>query len=124
MESTVPVEFKLVVVVREDLEMSCGKVAVQVAHAAVECAIKCYRKQRPVYNAWKNQGAKKVVVKTRSLEELLKLKKRAEDLGLITALISDAGRTELAPGTTTCLGIGPGPAQLIDRITGSLPLYR
>ncbi len=38
------------------------------------------------------------------------------------AMISDAGLTELAPGTTTCIGIGPAPASVIDQITGSLPL--
>jgi len=118
------IEFKLVIVVREDITMSCGKLAAQVAHAAVECAIECYKKQRPVFNIWKSQGAKKIILKAKNLDELKRLKEKAEKLGLVTSLISDAGRTELEPGTITCLGIGPGPSQLINKVTGSLPLYR
>ena len=115
--------FKMVIVVRGDIKMSPGKLAAQVAHAAVECAIEAYKTQRPVFNKWRSQGSKKVVLKARSLEELYQLKEKAEKVGIITSLISDAGHTELEPGTITCLGIGPAPEQLINRITGQLPLY-
>ena len=117
------VSFKMVIIVRGDIKMSPGKLAAQVAHAAVECAIEAYKSQRPVFNKWRSQGSKKVVLKAKSLEELYELKDKAEKLGIITALISDAGHTELEPGTITCLGIGPGPEQLLNRITGHLPLY-
>ena len=46
----------------------------------------------------------------------------AEDAGLKTALIQDAGHTVLEPGTVTCLGIGPDEDKKIDRITGSLKI--
>ncbi|HUL39159.1 MAG TPA: aminoacyl-tRNA hydrolase, partial [Methanomassiliicoccales archaeon] len=74
------------------------------------------------FESWYTEGQKKVVVKVSSLQELLRLKVEAEDAGLVTSLITDAGLTELPPGTTTCLGIGPAPDEVIDKVTGHLGL--
>lgn len=115
-------EHKLVVVVREDLRMSGGKLAVQVAHAAVSCALQAKAKKAAWFSAWYNEGQRKVVVKVRTLEDLISLKDKAARAGLPNHLIADAGLTELPPNTTTCLGIGPAPGSLVDPITGALPL--
>ena len=115
-------EFKLVVVVRSDLGMSAGKLSVQVAHAAVACALEAKTRKPKWFSAWYAEGQRKVVVKVQSKEELMPLKEMAARASLPLALISDAGLTELPPNTTTCLGIGPAPENEVDRITGSLPL--
>jgi len=117
-----PIEYKMVVVVRDDLSLSPGKMAAQVAHAAVNCALISKARRPSDFRKWYDEGQKKVVLKVGDLRELLELKVRAEDAGLITSLITDAGHTELPPGTTTCLGIGPAPVGTIDRITGDLRL--
>ena len=114
--------FKMVIVSREDLVLSTGKLAVQVAHAAVECSLISKRKKPKWFRMWKEQGAKKVVLKAKNLEELYRLKDLAESLGIVAVMISDAGLTEIPPGTETVLGIGPAPSSLIDKVTGSLPL--
>lgn len=115
-------EYKLVVVVRDDLKMSGGKLAVQVAHAAVSCAIQAKARKTDWFSSWFKEGQRKVVVKVKSLEELVALRERAARAGIPNELITDAGLTELPPNTTTCLGIGPAPGSHIDPITGSLPL--
>ena len=115
-------EYKLVVVVRDDLKMSGGKLAAQVAHAAVSCALEAKAKRTSWFSAWYAEGQRKVVLKAKDVDELRMLSDRAAKAGLPRALITDAGLTELPPNTTTCLGIGPAPEEQIDPITGSLPL--
>ena len=115
-------KYKMVIVVRSDIKLSTGKTSVQVAHAAVSCALSC-KKQHPIrFRKWYAEGQKKVVVKVKTLKDLYELKAQAEAAGLTTSLISDAGLTEVEPGTITCLGIGPASSESLDAITGNLPL--
>ncbi len=115
-------EYKLVIVVRDDLDMSVGKLSAQVAHAAVTCALEAKAKRTKWFSEWYKEGQRKVVLKVDGVEELKELRDEAVRARLPFALISDAGLTELPPNTTTCLGIGPAPAKDIDSITGALPL--
>ena len=115
-------KFKLVVVIREDLEMSPGKLAAQVAHAAVTCALNAKAKTPKWFSEWYAEGQKKVVLRVRDLDDLRALDEKARRANLTHAVIADAGLTELPPDTPTCLGIGPAPEGEVDRITGSLPL--
>lgn len=114
--------YKLVVAVRSDLKLSRGKLAVQVAHAAVTCAQQASRKEKRSFKAWLREGQKKVAVKVPDLAALRELEGRAKAAGLTTALISDAGHTEVEPGTVTCLGLGPAANERLDPLTGDLAL--
>ena len=116
-------EYKMVVAIRKDLDIGKGKMAAQVAHAAVNLALYSEKKNKKVFRNWESFGAKKVVVRVSGLEELYRLKQMAEGKGLATSLISDAGLTQIPPGTVTCLGIGPAESSVIDDITGNLPLW-
>ena len=69
-----------------------------------------------------NAGALKVVVKVESEEELLSLASLSRQKGFVTSIIRDAGRTQIAAGSRTVLGIGPGVGDAIDKITGHLKL--
>ena len=47
---------------------------------------------------------------------------KAEHLKIVSHIIIDAGHTEIPAGTKTVLGIGPAPNNIVDQITGALPL--
>jgi PTH2 family peptidyl-tRNA hydrolase len=115
-------EYKQVIVFRSDLKLSKGKIAAQAGHAAVSAAQEARKRHRGWWDAWLFEGQCKVAVKVKDEKELLELEKQANDLGLPNALIVDRGLTEVPPGTVTCLGIGPAPAEEIDKLTGTLPL--
>jgi PTH2 family peptidyl-tRNA hydrolase len=114
--------FKQVIVVRTDIKMSKGKIAAQAGHAAVSAA-EYARKNRPEWwSPWITEGQCKIAVKVSSEKEILELERNARNANLPIALIVDRGLTELPPETTTCLGIGPAPANKIDVLTGNLRL--
>ncbi len=116
-------EYKLVVVVRTDLGISKGKMAVQVAHAAVNCALKSRKSDSSNFKKWFDEGQKKVVVKGQNESTLRDLQQHAREIGLVSSLVTDAGLTEVPAGTVTCLGIGPASESEIDSITGDYSLF-
>lgn len=110
---------KQVILVRNDLHMKKGKMAAQVAHASVDAALKSDKK---ILQEWIQEGMKKVVLRVDSLKELLDYKRKAEDAGFVTGLITDSGKTFFNRPETTCLGIGPDKEDKIDKVTGNLKL--
>ncbi|MFH1649664.1 MAG: peptidyl-tRNA hydrolase Pth2 [Candidatus Woesearchaeota archaeon] len=110
---------KQVIVVRADLKLPKGKMAAQVAHAAVAAL---ERASPSDAKNWIDEGMAKIVLKVESLEELKSLQAKARAAKLPNALITDAGKTVVAPGTVTCLGIGPADENKIDAVTGSLKM--
>ncbi len=108
--------------VRTDVKMGKGKLAAQVAHASVATTEVARTKREDWYDSWNESGQPKVVLKVGSEDELNELHRRARAGGLPTSLIQDRGLTQVEPGTTTCVSIGPAPADQIDKITGKLKL--
>jgi PTH2 family peptidyl-tRNA hydrolase len=115
-------EYKMVIVARKDLSLSAGKLAAQVSHAAVDCTLRTKKSKPEWFAKWKRGGAKKVVVSVDAREDFYPLQEKAEALGIITTIVVDAGHTEIPEGTETVLGIGPAPSNLVDQVTGQLPL--
>lgn len=113
------VELKQVILVRADLKLPKGKIAAQAAHAAVDAVLKS---EKDLVRSWRAAGMKKIAVKVQDEKELYKFVQQAKDEGLTTAVITDAGKTVVAPGTVTCACIGPNDEEDVDRITGNIPL--
>ena len=112
---------KQVIVVRTDLDMGKGKIAAKVGHACVLGA-EHVRKSNPEWFSQWWEGQEKVVLKVSSLKELEQIKQDAIELDLPWSEVTDAGHTQISPGTTTCISLGPAPEEKIDKITGDLKL--
>lgn len=109
---------KQALVVREDLEMSRGKIIAQACHASLGAYMKAPENER---SEWESEGGKKIVLSAGELglEEILE---QAKSNGLPAYMVKDAGMTELEPGTVTAVGIGPAEGSKIDTVTGELDL--
>lgn len=114
--------YKQVIVFRANLKLSKGKAVVQAGHAAVSAAIRSRNNYGEWFENWFSEGQCKIAVEVDDEEDLRNLEFQANKVGLPCALITDRGLTEIPPGTITCLGIGPGPSEKIDKLTRMLSL--
>jgi len=112
-------ELKQVILVRNELNMPKGKLAVQVAHASVDAVLKTGKK---LVNSWKLRGMKKVCLKVDNLESLKKYIDKAKVNGITTSIITDAGKTVFSGPTITCGAIGPDFSEKIDLVTADLKI--
>ncbi|ORY23341.1 PTH2-domain-containing protein [Rhizoclosmatium globosum] len=124
-----PGEWKMVLLVRTDLDMGKGKAAAQCCHATLAAYRKLKQRIRRYDPAWaglrnwERYGQAKVTLKCPNEEEMLALQKKARSLGLVAESIRDAGRTQIAANSRTVLAVGPGPKKVVDEVCGHLKLY-
>jgi len=109
---------KAVFIVNADLKMGKGKIAAQVAHAAVELALKLFHKNRNLLERWLGEGQKKIVVKASEKEILQLLMDLPGECDYV--VIRDAGLTQIPPGSLTVVGLAPFDE--IDKYTGKFKL--
>jgi PTH2 family peptidyl-tRNA hydrolase len=114
-------DFKMVLVVRNDLKMGKGKVAAQCSHATLGLYKKVFHRAPKALQRWEMCSQVKVVTKVESEEEMLSLQNRAKSMKLPCHITIDAGRTQIAPNSRTVMAI-LGPSHLVDEVTGSLKL--
>jgi PTH2 family peptidyl-tRNA hydrolase len=137
-------ETKQVIVMRKDLNMRKGKIAAQAAHASMKVLLEqmttmynqdCQRygpgktmslvmlENTAIYD-WLSGRFKKICVYVNSEQELLDIYQKTKDNNVISALVTDSGLTEFnnVP-TNTCIAVGPDYSEVIDKVTGHLPLF-
>ncbi|KAI8817178.1 peptidyl-tRNA hydrolase 2 mitochondrial precursor [Fimicolochytrium jonesii] len=116
--------YKMVLVIRSDLQMSTGKIAAQASHATLGTykAANGNETTKRWLAEWEIAGQKKVALRVDSEEALMQLRKLAREKGLPEKLVRDAGLTQVASGSATALGIF-GPDDEVNKITGELRLY-
>lgn len=138
---------KQVIIIRKDLNMRKGKMVAQGAHASMKVFFDRMYKSRTRPNSWGPDPVNftgvhysmenvskdmeewidgvftKITLAVDSLEELLEIKRLAEEAGLPVAMVEDNGLTEFhGEKTVTCLAVGPAQSEAIDKITVNLKL--
>lgn len=143
---------KQLIIARKDLNMSAGKLAAQVSHASM--AFLSYKIKnsdyktetyyeidlyldKEIYENWFNGSFTKVICEAKNRNQLMKVVKAAEELGLKEGedffLIKDNCYTELTPEevdengvgrTLTCIGFRPLPNDMAETLSRKYQLYR
>lgn len=112
---------KQMIVLRKDLNMRKGKMIAQGAHASMKATL--LHLEDPRVKEWLNGPFTKIAVSVDSEEELIEVRDKAVEAGLICEEIIDAGKTEFnGVPTRTALGIGPDTHDNLFPITGNLKL--
>lgn len=102
--------------------MTKGKIAAQCGHATLMCYKSALKNAPNLVRSWETYGQTKIAVQGKCEDELLRLHAAAISLGVVAKIVHDAGRTQIAAGSATVLGIGPAPRSVIDQISGKLKL--
>jgi PTH2 family peptidyl-tRNA hydrolase len=116
-------QLSMALLVRNDLEMTPGKVAVQCAHAAVDCSLQARKIIPQIFEMWRNTGSRKICLAALDEEDILYWKEKCNEVGLVHSLVRDAGRTEVPSETITVLGVGPAHKTSLDDLFSNLDLY-
>ena len=89
------------IVVNTNLRLSTGKICSQVGHAVEGVVISC-RGNKKRWQAYKNSGCAKIVLKAdqQTFDELLECSYKK-------FIVTDAGKTECLEGTITAIGFEP-----------------
>jgi PTH2 family peptidyl-tRNA hydrolase len=115
-------KYKQAIILRTNIKMGTGKKVAQGCHASV-IAMQIVQKSNPMRaRDWTREGQMKIVLKVQTEEDLIAIYNHAKARKLPCSIIQDAGHTQLAPGTTTAVGIGPALAGEIDKVTHHLKL--
>uniref|UniRef100_A0A7S2YD90 peptidyl-tRNA hydrolase n=1 Tax=Entomoneis paludosa TaxID=265537 RepID=A0A7S2YD90_9STRA len=114
--------YKMVLCVNTSLSMGKGKIAAQCCHAAVGCYKRANKTIPNAVKAWECTGCAKIAVKCPSEEEMDLICAKAMSKGIPVYLVEDAGRTQIAAGSRTVLGLGPAPVSVFEGVSDHLKL--
>lgn len=115
-------EIKQIIILRKDLDLGAGKAVAQGAHASLMSYFEAEKKDKKVAREWLDTGEKKIVLKVDSEESLRKFHDAFKYKQIPCALVTDAGLTQLPPGTVTALGVGPWHSKELNPLTSMLKL--
>jgi PTH2 family peptidyl-tRNA hydrolase len=106
------------ILVRSDLKMTKGKIGAQCGHAVEYLLEDMCEEDKKEY---KRRGSAKICLAV-TAQELESILAQVSLSHIRNKRVVDAGRTQVAPDTTTCLGIGPVEKPLLTDVIGHLKL--
>jgi len=112
--------YKCAILVRSDLKMSKGKVIAQSGHAIVNTM--CNSSQSKI-NSWMECGETIVTLKINNIKTMQTIYEIAQRKNVYSHIVTDAGHTEIAPGTQTVCVLGPDTETKINKLISQLKLY-
>ncbi|KAK7603506.1 hypothetical protein V9T40_003505 [Parthenolecanium corni] len=115
--------YRMALCINDDLKMTKGKAMAQCAHAAVGVYESYFGTRKSAFEAWEKQGKHISIFKITDGNALESLGETAENCGLITCLVRDAGRTQIPSGSMTVLAIGPALKSELECLTQYLLPY-
>lgn len=114
--------YKMVLCVNTSLSMGKGKISAQCCHAAVACYKRASKQCPKALRAWEYSGCAKIALKCPTQDEIELIAAKAMERDIPFYLVEDAGRTQIAAGSRTVLGLGPAPAHVFEDVTSHLKL--
>jgi peptidyl-tRNA hydrolase len=114
--------YKMVLCVNQELSMGKGKIAAQCCHASVGCYKRAKKQCPKALRTWEISGCAKIALKCPTQDELEIIAAKAVERDIPIYLVEDAGRTQIAAGSRTVLGLGPAPTNVFEDVTSHLKL--
>jgi peptidyl-tRNA hydrolase len=117
----------MVFLVRNDIKMGKGKIAVHVGHATQYIIEECIQRKHVTYTTWKRfHNSQKMVLKVNSGKELdelhSKLVELAYKLHFPVKIVKDDQATQRSDNMTIVVGFGPIRRNEVDWVIGGLKL--
>ena len=99
---------RIIVVYRADLpEMTRAKGEVQFGHAVASVLVQCMESRPELVRQYMADNQPKIAMEVDGINDLLKIKDKAEKRGVPCFLVTDAAHTVFSEPTVTTLGLGP-----------------
>jgi peptidyl-tRNA hydrolase, PTH2 family len=117
----------MVFLVRNDIKMGKGKIAVHVGHATQYIIEDCIQRKYVTYTTWKRfHNSQKMVLKVNSGKELDELHSKLVDLAhklhFPVKIVKDDQATQRSDNMTIVVGFGPIRRNEVDWVIGGLKL--
>jgi peptidyl-tRNA hydrolase, PTH2 family len=117
----------MVFLVRNDIKMGKGKIAVHVGHATQYIIEECIQRKHSTFTTWKRfHNSQKMVLKVNSEKELNELHSKlvglAHNLHFPVKIVKDDQSTQWSENMTIVVGFGPIRRDKVDCVIGGLKL--